>query len=81
MLYGAGSGVTKLIAEARGFLLGRRTYEIFAGYWPNAPAAQEIADSLNTKPKHVASRTLTGALEWQNSSVLPGGSPRRGCCT
>jgi len=73
--YGAGSGVTKLIAEARGFLLGRRTYEIFAGYWPNAPAAQEIADSLNTKPKHVASRTLTGALEWQNSSVLPGALP------
>jgi dihydrofolate reductase len=76
MQYGAGSGVTKLIGEAGGFLLGRRTYEIFAGYWPNAPEdVQEIADSLNTKPKHVASRTLTDPLEWQNSSVLPGPLP------
>jgi dihydrofolate reductase len=57
-------------------LLGRRTYEIFAGYWPNAPEdVQEIADHLNRKPKHVASRTLTGPLEWQNSSVLPGALP------
>ena len=30
---------------------------------------------MNTKPKHVASTTLTGALEWQNSSVLPGALP------
>ena len=76
MQYGAESGVTKLIGEAGGFLLGRRTYEIFAGYWPDAPEdVQEIADSLNTKPKHVASRTLTGPLEWQNSSVLPGPLP------
>ncbi len=76
MQYGAGSGVMKLIGEAGGFLLGRRTYEIFAGYWPNAPAdVQEIAEPLNTKPKHVASRTLTGPLEWQNSSVLPGALP------
>jgi dihydrofolate reductase len=76
MQYGEGSGVTKLIAEAGGFLLGRRTYEIFAGYWPNAgEELQEIADPLNTKPKHVASRTLTGPLEWQNSSVLSGALP------
>jgi len=73
MKYGAGSGVTKLIDEAGGFLLGRRTYEIFAGYWPNAPEeVREIADPLNAKPKHVASTTLKGPLEWQNSSVLPG---------
>jgi dihydrofolate reductase len=30
---------------------------------------------MNTKPKHVASRTLTDPLEWQNSSVLPGPLP------
>ena len=76
MKYGAGSGVTKLIGDAGGFLLGRRTYEIFAGYWPNAPEeVQEIAEPLNAKPKHVASRTLTGPLEWQNSSVLSGDLP------
>jgi dihydrofolate reductase len=44
------------INEAGGFLLGRRTYEIFAAYWPNAPEEdQVIAEPLNTKPKYVAS--------------------------
>ena len=76
MQYGEGSGMAKVIGEAGGFLLGRRTYEIFAGYWPNAPEeVQEIAVPMNAKPKHVASRTLTGELEWQNSSVLPGALP------
>jgi dihydrofolate reductase len=73
MQYGVDVGVAKLIAEAGGFLLGRRTYEIFAGYWPNAPEeVQDVAVPLNTKPKHVASRTLADPLEWQNSSVLQG---------
>jgi dihydrofolate reductase len=61
------------IVEAGGFILGRRTYEIFAGYWPNAPEEERvIAEPLNTKPKYVASRTLTDPLEWQNSTVLQG---------
>jgi dihydrofolate reductase len=61
------------IVDAGGFLLGRRTYEIFAAYWPNAPEEEQvIAEPLNTKPKYVASSTLTGPLEWQNSAVLPG---------
>src|SRR5215218_9285615 len=61
------------IVEAGGFLLGRRTYEIFAAYWPNAPEEEQvIAEPLNTKPKYVASSTLPGPLEWQNSTVLEG---------
>jgi dihydrofolate reductase len=61
------------IVEADGFLLGRRTYEIFAAYWPNAPEEEQvIADPLNTKPKHVASTTLTAPLEWHNSTLLEG---------
>jgi dihydrofolate reductase len=61
------------INEAGGFLLGRRTYEIFAAYWPNAPDEEQvIAEPLNTKPKYVASRTLSEPLEWQNSTVLEG---------
>jgi len=61
------------LTEAGAFLLGRRTYEIFAAYWPNAPAEEEvIARPLNNLPKHVASRTLTEPLEWQNSTVLQG---------
>jgi dihydrofolate reductase len=60
------------IVEAGGFLLGRRTYDIFAAYWPNAPEEEQvIAEPMNTKPKFVASRTQTG-LEWQNSTVLEG---------
>jgi dihydrofolate reductase len=65
--------MAELIGEAGGYLLGRRTYEIFAGYWPNAPEdVQEIAEPLNTKPKHVATTTLSDPLEWQNSTVLQG---------
>jgi dihydrofolate reductase len=60
------------IVEAGGFLLGRRTYDIFAAYWPNAPEEEQvIAEPMNTKPKFVASRTQT-ELEWQNSTVLEG---------
>jgi dihydrofolate reductase len=59
------------IVEAGGFLLGRRTYEIFAAYWPNASEEEQvIAEPLNTKPKYVASRTLSEPLEWQGSTVL-----------
>jgi len=65
--------VVKSIAEAGGFLLGRRTYEIFAAYWPNAGEEEQvIAEPLNTKPKYVASTTLAEPLEWQNSTVLDG---------
>jgi dihydrofolate reductase len=61
------------IVEAGGFLLGRRTYETFAAYWPNAPEEEQvIAEPLNTKPKYVASTTRTEPLEWQNSTVLDG---------
>jgi dihydrofolate reductase len=68
--------VAKGIEEAGGFLLGRRTYEIFAGYWPNASDEEQvIAEPLNTKPKHVASRTLDEPLEWQNSTLLEGEVP------
>jgi dihydrofolate reductase len=63
--------VLRSIVEAGGFLLGRRTYEIFAAYWPNAPEEEQvIAEPLNSKPKYVASRTLTEPLEWQGSTLL-----------
>jgi dihydrofolate reductase len=61
------------IQEAGGFLLGRRTWEIFAAYWPNAPEEEQVvAEPLNTKPKYVASRTLIEPLDWQGSTLLQG---------
>ena len=61
------------IVEAGGFLLGRRTYEIFAAYWPNAPEEEQvIAEPLNGKPKYVTSTTLTEPLDWQNSTLIDG---------
>lgn len=60
-------------AEAGGFLFGRRTYENLAAYWPNASEEEQvIAEPLNTKPKYVASRTLTEPLEWRNAELLTG---------
>ena len=53
-------------------LLGRRTYQIFADYWPDAPADNPFTRLLNGVPKYVASRTLAGPLAWQRSTLLTG---------
>jgi dihydrofolate reductase len=61
------------IFEAGAFLLGRRTYELFATYWPNAPEEEQVvAEPLNTKPKYVVSTTLQEPLEWENSTLVEG---------
>lgn len=60
------------ITTAGGFLFGRRTYDALAAYWPNAPEQEAmLAVPLNTRPKYVASRTLTSP-SWQNTEVLHG---------
>lgn len=62
---------------ANGLLLGRKTYDIFAGHWPNIPDDHDhapIARVLNSIPKYVASRTAT-SLTWQNSTLLDADVP------
>jgi dihydrofolate reductase len=51
-------------------LLGRKTYEIFAGYWPNAPEEIPFTKLLNDVPKYVASHTLSEPLGWDGSTLL-----------
>jgi dihydrofolate reductase len=50
-------------------LLGRKTYEIFAAFWPQAD--DPTAELLNSATKHVASTTLK-ELEWENSKLIEG---------
>ena len=65
--------VEETVGGAGAFVLGRRTYENFAAYWPHAPREEAaLADPLNTRPKHVASTRLAGPLAWQNSTLLQG---------
>ena len=61
------------LTEAGGFVLGRKTYEIFAAYWPTAPAEEQaFAEPLNNLPKFVASKTMREPLAWNNSTLIAG---------
>ena len=60
------------IAEADGFLLGRKTYDIFANYWPKITDPNNlIATALNSRPKYVLSRSLE-PVTWNNSRLIKG---------
>jgi dihydrofolate reductase len=64
--------VTEGIADADGFLLGRKTYDIFASYWPKVTDPNDpIAAALNTRPKYVLSRSLEH-VTWNNSRLIKG---------
>ena len=64
--------VDQVYQRADAFLFGRWTYEVFAGYWGAMdPGSSPIADALNTKPKYLASNTLTEP-RWADTTVLSG---------
>ncbi|MFE3448136.1 dihydrofolate reductase family protein [Nonomuraea sp. NPDC059194] len=52
-------------------LLGRTTYQVFAGSWPEHGSEVPLADRINTMPKLVASTTLN-TVAWQNSTLISG---------
>ncbi|OEJ93695.1 dihydrofolate reductase family protein [Streptomyces thermolilacinus] len=67
-----GRFMNEVFDRADAFLLGRRTYEIFASYWPEVTDPDDpIAGPLNNLPKHVVSRTLR-TVEWNNSHLVEG---------
>ena len=63
--------VNDFYQRADAFLFGRRTYELFAGYWGVQGDSNPIAAALNTRPKYVASNTLTDP-QWADTTVLSG---------
>jgi dihydrofolate reductase len=65
------AAVNDVMAATGGLLLGRRTYEQMARFWPDQPPEDEFAAQMNRLPKFVASRTLTElAPAWSNSTLL-----------
>lgn len=59
----------KNIADTEALLLGRKTYQIFAAYWPTAPTDDQMAKKFNSMPKYVVSTTLD-KVEWNNSTLI-----------
>src|SRR3954451_5721984 len=72
--------INQTYQRADAFLFGRRTYDLFAGYWgaeelaraaAEDPDSHQITAALNTKPKYLVSNTLTEP-RWANTTVLSG---------
>jgi dihydrofolate reductase len=67
-----GAGMGAMMGRIDTAILGRVGYQEWAGYWPNAAAGDPFGEFINPLQKFVASRTLAGELEWQNSRLIEG---------
>ena len=69
---GFGAFMAGVFDQADAFLLGRRTYDIFAAHWPRVDDPEDpIATKLNSLPKYVATQSLETA-GWQGTTILSG---------
>jgi len=68
-----GKVMSEVMGKSFDLLLGRKTYEIFAAYWPNVKTGPDklTAEALNHARKYVVSRTLAKA-DWENSTIIKG---------
>ncbi|MDI2097795.1 dihydrofolate reductase family protein [Ruicaihuangia caeni] len=66
----SGESIGEQIQRLDALLLGRKTYDIFASYWPKMSDDHPVAAKFNAVPKYVVSTTL-GEPEWAGTTVLP----------
>jgi dihydrofolate reductase len=66
-----GAVVGELMGGSDATLLGRQTYDEFAGYWPDADPSDPITGQMNGSRKYVVSTTLTDPA-WENSTLISG---------
>lgn len=67
----SGKVIGRIMAGEFDLLLGRRTYDIFAGYWPHQPADNPIAKAFNKATKYVVTHR-PGQLSWEHSQGISG---------
>src|SRR5215475_9800933 len=66
-----GAAVGSLMARQEAMLLGRRTYDEFAAFWPTADPNDPLTATMNGTPKYVVSSTLDEPT-WENTTVIDG---------
>lgn len=58
---------SEMLTQIDGYIIGRKTYEMFVDYWPKQTGAD--ADLLNSLPKYVVSTTLE-SVDWNNARLI-----------
>ena len=66
-----GAALSRMLEDQDAVLLGRKTFEEWAGYWPTS-TDEPFASWINSTPKYVASTTLDSVDQWANSTLMKG---------